>query len=87
MKLLSFQLPDGSAACAKIQGDGVGDLTMRLGVASLRAPLGASDIIVTGTPGGVGAKRNPPLWTKAGDVAEMEISSIGTLRNRVEDEA
>lgn len=87
MKLLSFQLPDGSAACGKIQGDGVADLTMRLGVASLRALLGAGDVIVTGTPGGVGAKRSPPLWMKAGDVAEVEISGIGTLRNRVEDEA
>lgn len=50
-------------------------------------PLAPGDVIVTGTPGGVGAKRNPPLWMKAGDVAEVEISGIGTLRNRVEDEA
>jgi 2-keto-4-pentenoate hydratase/2-oxohepta-3-ene-1,7-dioic acid hydratase in catechol pathway len=50
-------------------------------------PLAPGDVIVSGTPGGVGAKRNPPLWMKAGDVAEVEISGIGTLRNQVEDEA
>lgn len=46
-------------------------------------PLGPGDVIVTGTPGGVGAKRNPPLWMKAGDVAEIEISGVGVLRNPV----
>ena len=44
------------------------------------------DIIATGTPDGIGAKRNPPVWMKAGDVLEVEISSIGTLRSRVVDE-
>jgi 2-keto-4-pentenoate hydratase/2-oxohepta-3-ene-1,7-dioic acid hydratase in catechol pathway len=41
------------------------------------------DVIATGTPGGVGFKREPPVFMKAGDVAEVEISSIGILRNRV----
>lgn len=41
------------------------------------------DVIVTGTPGGVGAFRTPKLWMKAGDIAEVEISGIGTLRNFV----
>lgn len=50
-------------------------------------PLRPGDVIVSGTPGGVGAKRNPPLWMKPGDVAEVEISGIGVLRNVVEDEA
>ncbi len=50
-------------------------------------PLRPGDVIVSGTPGGVGAKRNPPLWMKPGDVAEVEISGIGVLRNTVEDEA
>ncbi|MFL1463780.1 fumarylacetoacetate hydrolase family protein [Roseococcus sp. DSY-14] len=49
-------------------------------------PLRPGDVIVSGTPGGVGAKRNPPLWMKPGDVAEVEISGIGVLRNVVEDE-
>ncbi len=50
-------------------------------------PLLPGDVIVSGTPGGVGARREPPLWMKPGDVAEVEISGIGILRNRVEQEA
>ena len=46
-------------------------------------PLDPGDVIVTGTPGGVGAKRTPPLWMRPGDTVEVEISGIGTLRNRV----
>lgn len=45
--------------------------------------LEAGDVIVTGTPGGVGAKRQPPLWLKPGDVTEVEIEAIGTLRNTI----
>jgi 2-keto-4-pentenoate hydratase/2-oxohepta-3-ene-1,7-dioic acid hydratase in catechol pathway len=48
--------------------------------------LSPGDIIATGTPEGIGAKRNPPMWMKAGDVLEVEISGIGTLRNRIVDE-
>jgi len=44
------------------------------------------DVIVTGTPEGVGFARTPPLWLKAGDNVEVEISKIGVLRNRVEHE-
>ena len=46
-------------------------------------PLLPGDVIATGTPAGVGAKRTPPRWMKPGDVAEVEISGIGTLRNPV----
>lgn len=45
--------------------------------------LEPGDVIVTGTPGGVGAKRQPPLWLKPGDVTEVEIERIGTLRNTI----
>jgi 2-keto-4-pentenoate hydratase/2-oxohepta-3-ene-1,7-dioic acid hydratase in catechol pathway len=48
--------------------------------------LSPGDIIATGTPDGIGAKRTPPVWMNAGDVLEIEISGIGTLRNRVVDE-
>ena len=41
------------------------------------------DVIVTGTPGGVGAARNPPVFMQAGDVIEVEVKPIGVLRNRV----
>lgn len=49
--------------------------------------LEPGDVIVTGTPGGVGARRKPPLFMKDGDVIEVEITEIGVLRNFIEDEA
>jgi 2-keto-4-pentenoate hydratase/2-oxohepta-3-ene-1,7-dioic acid hydratase in catechol pathway len=48
--------------------------------------LSPGDIIATGTPDGVGHRRTPPLWMKAGDVLEVEISAIGVLRTKVVDE-
>ena len=48
--------------------------------------LNAGDIIATGTPEGVGHSRKPPLWMKPGDVLEVEISGIGTLRSTIVDE-
>lgn len=49
--------------------------------------LSPGDVISTGTPGGVGARRDPPLWMKDGDTVEVEISGVGTLRNTVADDA
>lgn len=46
-------------------------------------PLLPGDVIVSGTPGGVGARRMPPLWMRDGDVCEVEISGIGILSNPV----
>ena len=46
-------------------------------------PLVPGDVIVSGTPGGVGSKRTPPLWMQPGDTVEVEISGIGILRNPV----
>lgn len=45
--------------------------------------LAPGDVIVTGTPGGVGAKRNPPVFMKHGDVVEVEVSKLGVLRNTI----
>ena len=49
-------------------------------------PLSPGDVIATGTPGGVGAKREPPLWMKPGDVVTVAIGPIGTLTNPIIDE-
>lgn len=49
--------------------------------------LEPGDVIATGTPGGVGAKRTPPLWLKPGDMVEVEIENIGILANPVIAEA
>jgi len=48
--------------------------------------LEAGDVIVSGTPGGVGDKRKPPVYMKAGDTVEVEVTQIGTLVNPVVNE-
>ena len=61
----------------------VATLVMQLSEAVCLQP---GDVIVTGTPSGVGLARKPPLWMKHGDVCEVEIEGIGILRNPVVDE-
>lgn len=46
-------------------------------------PLSPGDVIATGTPGGVGDRREPPLYMKEGDTVEVEITGLGVLRNRI----
>ena len=48
--------------------------------------LQPGDIIITGTPTGAGARFDPPRFLAPGDVVEVEVNTIGTLRNTVEDE-
>ncbi|PCJ96403.1 MAG: fumarylacetoacetate hydrolase [Hyphomicrobiales bacterium] len=48
--------------------------------------LEPGDVIVTGTPAGVGFARKPPLYMRDGDICEIEIDGIGCLRNPVQDE-
>jgi 2-keto-4-pentenoate hydratase/2-oxohepta-3-ene-1,7-dioic acid hydratase in catechol pathway len=48
--------------------------------------LQPGDVIVSGTPAGVGAARNPPLYMKEGDVVEVEVEGIGLVRNTVQRE-
>ncbi|MEO8280433.1 MAG: fumarylacetoacetate hydrolase family protein [Ideonella sp.] len=47
--------------------------------------LEPGDVVVMGTPGGVGYARTPPVWMKAGDTIEIEIEKIGILSNPVTD--
>ena len=49
--------------------------------------LKPGDIIATGTPVGAGARFDPPIWLKPGDIIEIHVPSIGTLKNSVEDES
>ncbi|WP_156680798.1 fumarylacetoacetate hydrolase family protein [Sphingomonas profundi] len=49
-------------------------------------PIAPGDVIVTGTPGGVGAKRDPQVFMKPGDTVEIEIDGIGVLANVIADE-
>ena len=48
--------------------------------------LRPGDIISTGTPGGVGSRREPPLWMKPGDTVSVEITGLGIIENRIEQE-
>jgi acylpyruvate hydrolase len=62
------------------------DVATLVSLISVGITLEAGDIIVTGTPSGVGAARKPPLFMKSGDVCEIEIEKIGILRNQIVDE-
>jgi 2-keto-4-pentenoate hydratase/2-oxohepta-3-ene-1,7-dioic acid hydratase in catechol pathway len=63
------------------------DIASQIEYCSTFTRLEAGDVIVSGTPGGVGAKRTPPLWMKPGDIVEVEIDKLGILRNPIVDEA
>jgi 2-keto-4-pentenoate hydratase/2-oxohepta-3-ene-1,7-dioic acid hydratase in catechol pathway len=49
--------------------------------------LEPGDVVITGTPAGVGYARTPPVFMKPGDICEIEIENIGILRNSIEDQA
>jgi 2-keto-4-pentenoate hydratase/2-oxohepta-3-ene-1,7-dioic acid hydratase in catechol pathway len=70
-----------------MQRASVGDLIFTIPVLieyiSRFTPLNPGDVIATGTPGGVGDRREPPLYMKAGDVTEVEITGLGILRNPI----
>lgn len=63
------------------------DVSSLVSYISQAVRLEVGDLILTGTPSGVGVSRKPPRFMSAGDVCEVEIERIGVLRNTVEDEA
>jgi 2-keto-4-pentenoate hydratase/2-oxohepta-3-ene-1,7-dioic acid hydratase in catechol pathway len=67
-------------------GDMIFNIPTILEYCSAFNQLEPGDVIVTGTPGGVGVKRTPQLWMKPGDTVEVEIERLGTLRNTIADE-
>jgi 2-keto-4-pentenoate hydratase/2-oxohepta-3-ene-1,7-dioic acid hydratase in catechol pathway len=67
--------------------DMIFDVATLVAACSEAVELQPGDIIITGTPSGVGLARNPQVWMKPGDVCEIEIEGIGLLRNTVIDEA
>jgi acylpyruvate hydrolase len=92
------ELPPGAKGLriqARLNGQVLQDANtddMLFGVAETVALLSAcltlepGDLLVMGTPAGVGHARKPPLWMKAGDVCEIEIDQVGLLRNPIVDE-
>lgn len=67
--------------------DMIFNVAQTISLISVAITLDAGDVIVMGTPSGVGYGRKPPVYMKAGDVCEVSIERIGTLRNVVTDEA
>ena len=64
-------------------GDMIWNAAEIVAQASALWSLAPGDLIFTGTPPGVGMARKPPVWLKPGDVVEVEIDRLGTLRNTV----
>jgi len=62
------------------------DIPTLISYISKAMPWQAGDVLVTGTPGGVGFKRNPPVYMKDGDKIEVEIKNVGILTNTIKDE-
>ncbi|WP_445147209.1 fumarylacetoacetate hydrolase family protein [Dyella sp. Tek66A03] len=62
------------------------DVPVLIETISTAISLEPGDVIITGTPGGVGAARKPPVFMQPGDVFEVEIEKIGILSNPVQDE-
>jgi 2-keto-4-pentenoate hydratase/2-oxohepta-3-ene-1,7-dioic acid hydratase in catechol pathway len=66
--------------------DMIFDVATLVHVCSEAMTLLPGDIIISGTPAGVGFARKPPLWMKPGDVCEVDVEGIGVLRNAIVDE-
>lgn len=74
---------NGSVMQQASLGDLIFDIPTIVAYVSRFTPLSPGDVIATGTPGGVGDRREPPLYMKHGDVVEVEITGLGVLRNRI----
>ena len=59
------------------------DVATLVSLLSVAHALEPGDVIVSGTPAGVGLARKPPLWMKPGDVCEVEIEKVGLLRSPI----
>ena len=93
----SDEIPDPHALGIKtrlngvvVQDDNTGSMLRSIpdliSYISLFSELSAGDVIISGTPSGIGKKRTPPLFMFDGDTIEVEIEGIGILRNSVQDD-
>ena len=94
----SDELPDGIAGMnlltrlnGELMQDGQTDdlvfpVRALIAILSECMTLEPGDVVVTGTPAGVGYARKPPIWMKAGDTVEIEVPGIGKLVNTIKDE-
>lgn len=77
---------NGQLVQDQLVSDMIWDVPAIINYVSTFTPLAPGDVIATGTPGGVGDKRTPPLYMKAGDLVEVEIGTVGKLTNRIIEE-
>lgn len=77
---------NGTVMQSAALGEMIFDIPHIIEYCSAFTRLEPGDVIATGTPGGVGSRREPPVWMKAGDTVEVRIDGIGTLSNGVKDE-
>lgn len=74
---------NGAVMQSSNTGNLIFDVARTIAILSSLMTLEAGDVLVMGTPGGVGIARNPQVWMKAGDVCEVEIEGIGLLSNPI----
>jgi len=74
---------NGKTVQSSVLGDMIFPPEQLIEYISRFTPLSPGDVIVTGTPAGVGWVRKPPLWMKPGDTVEVEIANVGLLRNPI----
>jgi len=77
---------NGEVVQSATTADLVFDVATLVSTISEVCTLLPGDVIVTGTPSGIGAARKPPLWMKPGDICEVEIERVGLLRNPIAQE-
>jgi 2-keto-4-pentenoate hydratase/2-oxohepta-3-ene-1,7-dioic acid hydratase in catechol pathway len=74
---------NGTVMQSSNTGNLIFDVAKTIALLSTFMTLEPGDVLVMGTPGGVGVARNPQVWMKAGDVCEVEIEGVGLLRNPI----
>lgn len=74
---------NGTVMQSSNTGNLIFDVAKTIALLSSFMTLEAGDVLVMGTPGGVGVARNPQVWMKAGDICEVEIEGVGLLRNPI----
>jgi 2-keto-4-pentenoate hydratase/2-oxohepta-3-ene-1,7-dioic acid hydratase in catechol pathway len=84
-KAHAFMPPERRAHAARHTDHMIFKIPKLIEYCSTWTPLSPGDVLVTGTPGGVGSRRSPPIWMKAGDRVEIEIDKVGVLENTVAD--
>lgn len=77
---------NGAVVQSASTSDMIFDIATQISLLSEAMTLVPGDVIVTGTPSGVGLGRKPPLWMKHGDTCEISVEGVGLLRNPVRDE-